>query len=432
MSRVVQAGGGVITVLVMSKNLTNIEQGYYYTFGSILAIQIFFELGLSNIISQFVAHENSHLQWENNLIITAPNDSTSRLSHLLRFTLKWFIFIAFFLFLTLLFSGFYFFSKYGNQYQGIVWHIPWLILSLMTSASLIVSPILAYLEGLGKIKNVALIRLLQQLIQLVLSISLFSLGFKLYSVPISLMISFLVIPIWLYNSSLFQIFKNIWNKKSDTKVHYFKEIFPYQWKIALSWISGYFIFQLFNPVLFATEGAKVAGQMGMTLTVLNSIYSLCFSWISTKIPIFSTYIAKKDFLNLDILFNRTLFVSSVLNAGLLIIFFLCLVILRENSIIINGEVFAERFLSYTPLILMIIPIFFNHIVASLATYMRCFKKEPMLMQSIISGISCSLSTLILGNYFGVLGIATGYLIITILGFIWTLFIFTKFKVDNIN
>lgn len=432
LSKFVQAVGGLITILVMSNNLTNVEQGYYYTFGSILAIQIFFELGLSNIISQFVAHENSHLQWENSLLITPPNDSTSRLSHLLRFTLKWFSLIALFLFFTLLYSGFYFFTNFGNQYQGIVWHIPWIMMSLMTSLSFIVSPILAYLEGLGKVKDVAVIKLLQQFIQLILTITFFSIGFRLYSLPFALTISFLVIPIWLFKSSIYQILLNIWHKKSYIKVNYFKEIFPYQWKIALSWISGYFIFQIFNPVLFATEGAKIAGQMGMTLAVLNSIYSLCFSWITTKISILSTYIAKKDFINLDILFNKTLFVSSLLNAGLLVIFFVCLVFIRENNIKINGKVFAERFLSYIPLIFMIIPIFLNHIVGSLATYMRCFKKEPMLLQSIVSGILCSLSTVILGNYFGLIGITSGYLIVTIIGFIWTLFIYRKFKLNNLN
>jgi hypothetical protein len=55
LSRIIQAGGGVITLLFVAKFLTKIEQGYYYTFGSILAIQIFFELGLSGIITQFVA-----------------------------------------------------------------------------------------------------------------------------------------------------------------------------------------------------------------------------------------------------------------------------------------------------------------------------------------------------------------------------------------
>ena len=56
-----------------------------------------------------------------------------------------------------------------------------------------------------------------------------------------------------------------------------QEIFPFQWKIALSWISGYLIFQLFNPVLFATEGSKIAGQMGMTMVAISGISSISIS-----------------------------------------------------------------------------------------------------------------------------------------------------------
>lgn len=41
LSRIIQAGGGIITLIFIAKCLTKVEQGYYYTFGSILAIQIF-------------------------------------------------------------------------------------------------------------------------------------------------------------------------------------------------------------------------------------------------------------------------------------------------------------------------------------------------------------------------------------------------------
>ncbi|WP_431243073.1 hypothetical protein ACQ9BO_26135 [Flavobacterium sp. P21] len=110
-------------------------------------------------------------------------------------------------------------------------------------------------------------------------------------------------------------------KNDKWNINYRLEIFPFQWKIALSWISGYFIFQLFNPVLFATEGAVVAGQMGMTLTVLNSIFSLAFSWISTKVPVFSSLIAQKNYKDLDALFDKTLLQSTALNILFLIVLF---------------------------------------------------------------------------------------------------------------
>lgn len=43
LARIIQAGGGVITLLFVARYLTKVEQGYYYTFGSILAIHFFME-----------------------------------------------------------------------------------------------------------------------------------------------------------------------------------------------------------------------------------------------------------------------------------------------------------------------------------------------------------------------------------------------------
>lgn len=110
-------------------------------------------------------------------------------------------------------------------------------------------------------------------------------------------------------------------------MQYMQEIFPYQWKIALSWISGYFIFQLFNPVLFATEGAVVAGQIGMTLAALNGIQALSLSWLNTKIPLYSQLIALKDYKQLDNTFNQTLIqMTSVC------FFLLCIVMIGIGEI----------------------------------------------------------------------------------------------------
>ena len=76
--------------------------------------------------------------------------------------------------------------------------------------------------------------------------------------------------------------KKIWKLQSSYTVSYKNEIFPLQWKVALSWVSGYFIYQLFNPILFQYVGAEVAGQMGMTMQVVNAIQAFAFSWMSTK------------------------------------------------------------------------------------------------------------------------------------------------------
>ena len=87
-------------------------------------------------------------------------------------------------------------------------------------------------------------------------------------------------------------------------------------------------FRFFNPVLFASEGAVVAGQIGIKLKVLNSIFSLAFSWISTKVQIFSKLIAQKDYKQLDSLLNKTLMQSVVLNTFGIIVFFGLIFIFR--------------------------------------------------------------------------------------------------------
>lgn len=423
LSRFIQAGGGIITLLFVAKNLTTVEQGYYYTFGSILAIQIFFELGLSNIITQFVAHENAHLIWNDKFSFSGSIESSSRLSSLLRFSIKWFAVIGVLLFIGLLITGYSFFYNFGKTGDVVAWQKPWVVLSITTSLSLMISPILAFFEGLGKVREVAKVRLIQQIVQLLLVLSFFILGFKLFSSPLASLISFFVILIWTFSGDNKKNLIFIWHKIDIYKVNYKKEIFPFQWKIALSWISGYFIFQLFNPVLFATEGAIVAGQMGMTLAVLNAILMFTLSWINTKVPIFSNLIANRKYKELDLLFNKTLCQSTFLNIVALLIFFFGIFLLRYFDLKLGNKYLGDRFLNYLPMIAMMIPIILNHIISAWATYLRCHKKEPLLYQSVVIGLLCSISTIFLGNYLGVIGMTFGYLFVSIIGFFWTYYIF---------
>jgi hypothetical protein len=237
------------------------------------------------------------------------------------------------------------------------------------------------------------------------------------------------VPLWILIGNTKNLLIFIWKKIDIYTVNYKLEIFPYQWKIALSWVSGYFIFQLFNPVLFAKEGPILAGQMGMTLAVLNAILMFTLSWVTTKVPVFSSLIAKKDYAQLDSLFNRVLIQSTVLNVLGLTFFLLIISVLRYSEIKIGEKSFSDRFLPSIPMLLMMVPILLNHILTSWATYLRCHKKEPMLIQSISVGILCSFSTILLGKYFGVIGMTLGYMLITCISFIWTYIIFNKKKND---
>jgi O-antigen/teichoic acid export membrane protein len=421
LTRLIQAGGGVISIFVIAKFLTPDEQGYYYTFASILAIQVFFELGLSGIITQYTAYEFAHLSWSNN-DLSGADYYKSRLSSLLRFCVKWFAILAILLCFILVGSGYFFFKTY-NRNNTINWQNPWILLCVSTALNLFIDPVLAFFDGLGEVKDMSKVRLIQKTIYVFLLFLFFFLGFKLYSSAIASLVSISINYIQIIFSKRISFLKAIWVAKGEATISYFHEIFPFQWKIALSWISGYFIFQLFNPILFASEGPVVAGQMGLTLQALNGITTICASWIGTKVPLFSGYISQKNYTELDKLFDKTL--MSMIKVCVLL-----LGIFNIGVLLLNywGMSYAHRFLPLVPTIILSLTCFVMQITYAWATYLRCHKEEPFLIQSVVMAVLCCISIVIASKAFGLIGIVTGYgFLVVFVSFIWSFYLFKTKK-----
>lgn len=417
-SRIVQAVTGPISIIFISRYLTGAEQGFYYTFGSLLLIQTFFELGLSGIITQFVAYEACHLTLNERKIYEGDKRYLSRLSSLLHWSVKWYSIVCLLFFIILNIIGFLYFTKYGNGHDDVSWKIPWVIISIGTSIKLFQSPLNAFITGLGMVKEMNKAMFIQQIILPVASwISLFC-GFKLYVLGISCLLSVIFWNVYVQTTHIWDILKGVWNSLASEHVNYMKEIFPLQWRIALSWISGYFVFNIFNVVLFATDGPVVAGQMGMTLQVLNAIQSMGLSWISTKIPLFSSLIAKRNYIQLDHVFKRTTIQMLFILTSMILLMLFGIWILDITQFRIGKEPLINRFLPYIPMILMMIAMLVNDYVNAIATYLRCHKKEPFLWYSIIAGVLSGTSTVVLGKFYGVDGITIGYCTITLLLLFW--------------
>lgn len=428
-SRIVAGVTGVLSVFFISTFLTGVEQGFYYTFGSILALQVFFELGLTGIMTQFVAHEASHLTLNDNAEYVGEFKYKSRLASLIQFCVKWYTVLSVLVFVFLLIVGYVYFNRYGSEHGDVNWQAPWLLICIATSIKLFQSPFNSILMGLGKVKEMSKIGFWQQVIlPSTIWIGLAT-GLKLYVVGISYLASVILWQVFVHRTGLEKIILNLWKKNVTERVSYIKEIFPFQWKIALSWISGYFIFQLFNPVLFATEGAVIAGQMGMTLTAINAIQAFSMSWINTKIPLYSQLIAQKDYVQLDQIFNKTLKQMTNVCLGLLVLFFVFIWLLNITQFRLGGNVLADRFLSYAPMFLVALPMYLQQYVYSWATYLRCHKQEPFLLNSVVCGVASCLSTLILGKLFGLYGITIGYCIIAILSLPWGYWIYKTKKAE---
>jgi O-antigen/teichoic acid export membrane protein len=325
----------------------------------------------------------------------------------------------------LLFFGNYFFNHFSSNNLKINWIGPWFVLSLGTALLLFLNPLLALFEGIGLVKTIAKVKVIQQLSIILMSAFILYNKGGLWSLGFSSMISSLVVIIFLMLSKYRNILLNIYKDLDEWKINYWQEIFPFQYKIALSWISGYFIFQLFNPVLFANEGPIIAGQMGMSIAVLNGIAALSMSWIITKVPLFSELIAKREFDNLDIIFNRTVKQMMFIGVSIIILFIITIYLLEFYNFH-----FADKLLSINYLILLSMVTMVNQLVFSWATYLRCHKKEPFLINSIVGGLLMSFSTIYLGNIYGINGVVYGYTVLTLfIGLPWAYLIFKKSRVE---
>jgi len=420
---------GVFSVVLYATCLSKEEQGYYYTFASVLTIQGFFELGFTGIMTQFVAHEHAHLTWNADGIgLSGDSKYISRLSSLLHICVKWYSLVAVLFLIVLQVAGSFFFEEFGKD-DGVDWRTPWIITSCMSAWSLFTAPLFSFMNGLGLVKDMAKMGFYRTIVNTIILWSCLLLGLKLYSMALSAVVSAIYVFFYFVAYKFVKILNNIWRTDIRESVSYMKEIFPYQWRIALSWMSGYFIFNFMNPVIFATVGSVAAGQFGMSINVLNQIRNFAMSWITTKVPLMSRLIELKEYFELDKIFKKTVIQEIFVCIALLCGFWIVLFVLRETQFSFSNNVLSERFLDYFPLFFVSIPVILQAVTDNFATYLRCHKKEPFLVISIVSGIVSAASILITGKFWGLYGITISYCLIAIVFFPWGYWIYKTKKAE---
>jgi hypothetical protein len=372
----VLAGGLGIVLIPMC--LDSVEQGYYYTFAGVLALQIFFELGMNQVVTQITSHEVAHLEWTVDGVLAGDPLRLDRLGSLAKLLRRWYAAAAGLFALAVGFGGAVFFARHAGAGSSH-WAGPWAAMTLATAANLYLGPSLAMLEGAGLVGQVARVRLYQSMAGYgAFSLALLA-GFGLWAapfVPIAVAIGGAVflrrggrLVGWLRRRPL----------ESGARVDWRREILPFQWRIALSWISGYFIFQLFTPMLFANQGPVQAGRFGMVLAIFNALQSIGMSWVYSKSPQMAQHVARGERLALRVLFLRVLRPSAAFS-------------LFANAAVVgacwlgaeHGWAFTRRLSSVEVVALMALNTFANTLIFAMAVFMRAHKEEPLMPQAVVA------------------------------------------------
>jgi hypothetical protein len=402
LGRVVQGFGSVGSVLLIVHYLTAAEQGYYYALWSLVALQSVFELGFSFVILQVAAHEHAHVEISPDGAVAGNEAAHFRLASLLQRAVRWYTSCAVVMGVVLLLGGMRFFSLHQQPGLPSVWTGPLRITVLACAITFSIGPVLSFLEGCGQVAQVARMRFFQSSIAVAMAWTALLTHHGLYAPAMVLTGQGLVASVLLYSrrSLLVPLLRmDVGGRGIDWR----REVWPFQWKIAVSWLCDYFIFQLFTPVLFAFRGPIEAGRMGLSMSVVTQMSAMMLAWMTTKAAPFGSLIAKKDTPQLDKLFFRTLRQSVWLfAAGALLV--LAGVLLAPYIM----PRLSQRIEGWPVFLLLLLTALSSHVVQSEAIYLRAHKCEPFLVQSVLIALSTAVSVLIFARVSGAIGVSIAY------------------------
>lgn len=398
---------GLITLYLISKWLTPEEQGFYYTFSSVLALQVIFELGLSFVVMQFSSHEMATMNFTPEGILNGDAVAKSRLRSLLFLSLKWYGAISLLIILIILPLGWTFFVINQDK-SNVIWQSSWCLLIISSALNVLIIPLISMLEGCGKVVEVAKLRVTQGVLGNTLMWILLLNDRGLNSAPFMNLFIFFIALIWLWFNYRFFLRDLISSGIMKIRISWKEEIWPFQWRVALSWLSGYLMLQLFVPILFSVSGPIAAGQMGLSLSIASSILSISIAWVNTKAPLFGYLVALKKYDQLDAVFFRALRQSTfVVISGTLCIFLINLFLIYTNNPLTN------RSLPLLPFLLLLLSSIINNVVFAESIYLRAFKDEGFMWVYIILGLFVSVGSLLIGPRFGALGMMSFYFLISL-------------------
>lgn len=413
------------TVLLLIRFLTPIEQGYYYALLSLVLFQSVCELGFSFVIQQYAAHESVLCRFASDGNVSGDPKAHSRLSSVLQLALRWYGSASIAIALFLLPAGFVFFSHKTQSHAHVNWQGPWIAVVLISAVSFLVVPLYSFLDGCGQIRQVAQARFVQALAVLVMSWGAMVAGHGLYA-PAMVNLGVVIVAAAFLAPRRRLLIGLLRHSTNVHSISWRTEIWPFQWKLAVSWLCTYFVTQLFTPVLFLTRGPVEAGRMGMSVSIVAYLPTIVISWISTKATPFGQLIKLGRLKELDRLFSCALRQS---------LFVLAMLVISCMAGVLGVRYFFPKLFMRmeTPLVfaLLLGTAISTFVVQSMAVYLRSFKEEPFMGQSMIVALLTVAGMALTASRWGSMGVAACYFLSSgVIGLALAIIIFRSKRRDK--
>lgn len=405
-----QLVAGAVSLLLISIFLSAEQQGYYFTFASLLLMQTFFELGMHVVIVSHASHQWSKLELDQSGRVVGDPESLSRLASLLRIVVKWFAAMSFAFLIVVGCAGHWFFQK--EPVADVDWQSPWWSVVVLTGLLLCALPLNAILEGCNQVKSVYLFRLVQAVLaNLAVWTSLVA-GAGLWIAVAAVAVK-LVCDTCLLGVCYRRFFLSLFQQVPGPQIHWWTDIWPMQWRLAISVAFFYFESAIFTPIIFHFHGPVAAGQMGMTWTLIGTLQMGALAWLQARAPLFGVLVAERNYTRLDAVFRRLTTISNLLLAAAVIAVVggVCLVHYVNFSL---ADRIAARILPPIPTALLGLAAISAHLPRCQDTYLRAHRREPQLGINIVSSTLIGVLALVLGHRYGATGVAAALAAVSVL------------------
>ena len=409
-TRVWMLAFGPVVLGVIIHKLAIAEQGFYYTFLSLIGLSVFLDMGFTRAVQVFTSHEFAALSLPQGKPMEGSALHRQRMADFGKAILLVHLGLALVAGFVIGLVGEFMFRREANDAIG--WRGPWWSLSFAAAASFVTVPMSTMLEAAGHVSQMAWVKFIRQVVtNLVLVLALLS-GEGLAASSISAWVGFgltlllLVVP-----------YAPFWRQILDGRLRegvvHLRQLAGYQVRIAVSWAAGYFIFSIMTPIAFVALGAEDAGRIGLTWQVMGIVSSIAFSVIQTKTPTLGTLMGQgRSVEALDINRRATRGALFVAAAGYLAIL-LGLGAVREFPSLAWPELVtkgASRMLPVLPITLLAIAEIGKLQMLGVFSFIRSLKVEPFTSMLVILAVFVPAICWLLGVNFGVEWLCIGYVV----------------------
>lgn len=392
---------GPVTLWLIGSRFSESEQGYFYTFSSILATQTFFELGLQGVLVNLTSHEWARVKQPFGFRdAELAQLQETRLASLVRLTTRWYTVCAVAFVAVIGPTGFAALRTHGNVE---LWGLPWCVLILLTAIALWLAPLTAFLMGCNQVATVNSFRLAQAILGNLAVWGAIVGGAGLWT-PVVAVIVQITVELCLVAVRYRRLFLSLFFAPVRRRMDWKSEVWPLQWRIGIQSVAYWFGFQAFTLVMFHHAGERAAGRMGMTWTILLAIQGISMAWLQTRVPRFGQLIARREYGDLDRQFFRVVLISTAVISAITLAFGATVTLLERYEWFLAG-----RMLKPLPTFLFGAGVVLNHLAMCAGTYVRAHNRDPFLFAATSSSLLMAGSVWVLGGMYGATGVSAAYL-----------------------